>query len=80
MQFKPYLLPLEWWQVLDVWDAILGSKNLSLVDSPNRANHVEFAWLDNSVRSNSFGLLDNSVQNLSPLLYRQRMVKNKNED
>ena len=54
--------------------------NLSLVDSPNRANHVEFAWLDNSVRSNSFGLLDNSVQNLSPLLYRQRMVKNKNED
>lgn len=39
--------------------------NLSFVDSPDRANHVEYACLDRFVRSNDYGLLDNSVQNLS---------------
>ena len=54
--------------------------NLSFVDSPDRANDVEYACLDRFVRSNDYGLLDNSVQKLSPLLYRQRTDKNKNED
>lgn len=42
--------------------------NLSFVDSPDRANHVEYACLDRFVRSNDYGLLDKSVQNSLPII------------
>ena len=43
-------------------------KNLSCLDTPDRANHVEYACLDRFVR------------NLSPYYIANGCTKNKNED
>lgn len=54
--------------------------NLSFVDTPDRANHVEYACLDRFVQSNNYGLLDRFVRNLSPYYIDSECTKNKNED
>lgn len=38
-----------------VFDCMWGSKNLSFLDSPDWANHVDFACLDNSDQSKASG-------------------------
>ena len=60
-------------QVLDAYGAVYVTvcwvqMNLSFVDSPDRANHVELACLDRFVR------------NLSPSYIDSECTKNKNED